>query len=198
MESSCLGSPPAEAPAVAPVGPSATPAHLLVAQPPRATHGPVPLQLFSKKPASVRPLAPQLRTGLEAIATAQGELLHGRAQTLPASLPPAARLLLLRRGQMPARQPHHDAAWLAAENGILQPAVGPSAERRAAAKVAALNRASLSGRPFRRDSSKSSVAAAIAADASAAYAAGEWQPVLPSFTSLMHRRCYMRRFWVPQ
>lgn len=74
---------------------------------------------------------------------------------------------------MPARQPHHDAAWLAAENGILQPAVGPAAERRAAAKAAALSRAPLPGRPARRDSSKSSSGAAIAADASICHVAGE-------------------------
>lgn len=94
---------------------------------------------------------------------------------------------------MPARQPHHDAAWLAAENGILQPAVGPAAERRAAAKVAALNRASLPGRAIRRDSSKSNsaAAAAIAADASASYAAGKYPPtrVLASFSFFLHQCC---------
>lgn len=69
---------------------------------------------------------------------------------------------------MPARQAHQDAAWLAAENGILQPAVGPAAERRAAVqKVVAARSGVLSSGRVRRDSGvKGRTSATIAADAS--------------------------------
>lgn len=67
---------------------------------------------------------------------------------------------------MPFPEKLRDAAWMAAENGILQPAVGPAAERRAAAKAAALTRASVMNRTFRRDSLQKNVSSSIAADGS--------------------------------
>lgn len=76
---------------------------------------------------------------------------------------------------MPARQAHPDAAWLAAENGILQPAVGPAAERRAAVhKSAAARSGVLSTGRARRDTIKGRTSTAIAADASSR--AGELLP----------------------
>ena len=70
-------------------------------------------------------------------------------------------------GGMPARHTRQDVARLAAENGILQPAVGPEAERQASAqKAAGVRSGVLSSGRLRRDSFKGRTSASIAADAS--------------------------------